>query len=64
MTKEVLHDINRTPEQQPNIMRATQLLHNLGQSLWLDNITRDLLNSGTLNRYDAIVLGCQVGVNL
>ena len=32
-------------------MRATQLLHNLGQSLWLDNITRDLLNSGTLNRY-------------
>jgi transaldolase len=32
-------------------MRATQLLHNVGQSLWLDNITRDLLNSGTLNRY-------------
>jgi transaldolase len=32
-------------------MKATQLLHNLGQSLWLDNITRDLLNSGTLNRY-------------
>jgi len=26
-------------------MKATQLLHNLGQSLWLDNITRDLLNS-------------------
>ena len=24
-------------------MKATQLLHNLGQSLWLDNITRDLL---------------------
>ena len=23
-------------------MKATQLLHNLGQSLWLDNITRDL----------------------
>ncbi len=34
-------------------MRATQLLHNLGQSLWLDNITRDLLNSGTLDRYIA-----------
>src|ERR671919_864239 len=33
------------------IMKATQLLHNLGQSLWLDNITRDLLNSGTLKRY-------------
>ena len=32
-------------------MKATQLLHNLGQSIWLDNITRDLLNSGTLNRY-------------
>jgi transaldolase len=32
-------------------MKATQLLHNLGQSLWLDNITRDLVNSGTLNHY-------------
>jgi transaldolase len=32
-------------------MKATQLLHNLGQSLWLDNITRDLLNHGTLKRY-------------
>ena len=32
-------------------MKATQLLHNLGQSLWLDNITRDLLTSGTLKRY-------------
>jgi transaldolase len=32
-------------------MKATQQLHNLGQSLWLDNITRDLLNSGTLQRY-------------
>jgi len=32
-------------------MKATQLLHNIGQSLWLDNITRDLLNSGTLQRY-------------
>jgi transaldolase len=27
------------------------MLHNLGQSLWLDNITRDLLNGGTLKRY-------------
>src|SRR5246500_4438710 len=33
------------------IMKATQLLRNLGQSIWLDNITRDLLNSGTLKRY-------------
>ena len=32
-------------------MKATQLLHNLGQSLWLDNITRDLLESGTLQHY-------------
>src|SRR6476659_9201597 len=32
-------------------MKATQKLHNLGQSLWLDNITRDLLTSGTLKRY-------------
>ena len=32
-------------------MKATQLLHDLGQSLWLDNITRDLLNNGTLKRY-------------
>src|SRR5499425_1742403 len=32
-------------------MKATQLLHNLGQSLWLDNITRDLLKTGTLKRY-------------
>src|SRR5271166_6092356 len=33
------------------MMKATQLLHELGQSLWLDNITRELLNSGTLKRY-------------
>ncbi len=32
-------------------MKATQLLHDLGQSLWLDNITRDLLDSGTLKQY-------------
>ncbi len=32
-------------------MKATQRLHDLGQSLWLDNITRDLLDSGTLRRY-------------
>jgi transaldolase len=32
-------------------MKATQLLHNLGQSIWLDNITRDLLTTGTLKRY-------------
>ena len=32
-------------------MKTTQKLHDLGQSLWLDNITRDLLTSGTLQRY-------------
>ena len=32
-------------------MKATQLLHDEGQSLWLDNITRDLLDSGVLKRY-------------
>ena len=32
-------------------MKATQQLHDLGQSLWLDNITRDMLDSGTLKRY-------------
>lgn len=32
-------------------MKATQLLHDLGQSIWLDNIKRDLLESGTLKRY-------------
>src|SRR5271165_5368033 len=32
-------------------MNPTQQLHNLGQSLWLDNITRDLLDNGTLKGY-------------
>jgi transaldolase len=32
-------------------MKTTQKLHELGQSIWLDNITRDLLKSGTLERY-------------
>lgn len=32
-------------------MKATQLLHDEGQSLWLENITRDLLDSGTVKRY-------------
>ena len=34
-----------------DIMKATQMLHDMGQSLWLDNITRDLLDRGTLRRY-------------
>jgi transaldolase len=32
-------------------MKATQTLHEMGQSLWLDNITRGLLTSGALRRY-------------
>src|SRR4051794_5549198 len=32
-------------------MKAAQILHNLGQSLWLDNITRNLLKTGVLRRY-------------
>lgn len=32
-------------------MIATQQLHKLGQSIWLDNITRELLTNGTLTRY-------------
>ncbi|HTS24980.1 MAG TPA: transaldolase [Bryobacteraceae bacterium] len=32
-------------------MKATHLLHNLGQSIWLDNITRDLLTTGALSHY-------------
>jgi hypothetical protein len=34
-----------------NGMKSTQKLHEIGQSLWLDNITRVLLASGTLQRY-------------
>jgi transaldolase len=32
-------------------MKATRTLHDLGQSLWLDNITRNLLKTGVLRRY-------------
>jgi Transaldolase/Fructose-6-phosphate aldolase len=32
-------------------MKPTKPLHDLGQSLWLDNIARSLVNSGTLQRY-------------
>src|SRR5271167_23151 len=32
-------------------MNPTKALHDLGQSLWLDNITRDILDNGTLQRY-------------
>jgi transaldolase len=32
-------------------MKATELLHNLGQSVWLDSISREMLDNGTLKRY-------------
>ncbi len=32
-------------------MKPTQALHDLGQSLWVDNITRDMLDSGTLKTF-------------
>jgi transaldolase len=32
-------------------MTTTQRLHDLGQSLWLDNISREMLDNGTLRRY-------------
>ncbi len=32
-------------------MNATEILHERGQSLWLDNITRSLLDDGTVQRY-------------
>jgi len=32
-------------------MTMTQRLHDLGQSLWLDNISRDMLDNGRLRRY-------------
>ena len=46
-------------------MNPTKTLHNLGQSLWLDNITRDLLNSGTLQRYidEFSVTGAPLGIS-
>ena len=34
-------------------MKATEWLHDNGQSIWLDNITRTLLDSGTLQKYIA-----------
>jgi len=32
-------------------MKPTQQLHDAGQSLWLDNITREMLDSGQLQQY-------------
>jgi transaldolase len=40
-----------TRQKDGEAMKATEHLRNCGQSLWLDNITRDLLNDGTLKSY-------------
>jgi transaldolase len=58
LTQPVIHSWNDTRHlinkpRQSNKMKATQILHNLGQCIWLDNITRDLLNHATLNQYIA-----------
>ena len=37
--------------------KATEQLHNLGQSIWLDNITRDLLTTGTLAALHRRIVG-------
>ena len=46
-----------TPTRRGAPMQMTRQLHDLGQSLWLDNITRDLLTTGTLRRYIAEYVG-------
>lgn len=38
---------------QPQTNTNTRTLHDLGQRIWLDNITREMLNNGTLARYIA-----------
>jgi transaldolase len=47
------NDVSRVREKHygPTTMNATKQLHDLGQSIWLDNITRDLLNNGALKHY-------------
>ena len=40
-----------TVEFEVTTLKATQLLYEIGQSIWLDNITRDLLDNGTLETY-------------
>jgi transaldolase len=39
--------------QRRNVMNMTRKLHELGQSIWLDNITRGILDDGTLAKYIA-----------
>jgi hypothetical protein len=39
-------------------MKATQILHDMGQSIWLDNISRDLLRSGSLIAIACLMAAC------
>ncbi len=41
-------------------MKSTQALHEAGQSLWLDNITRALLDGGILARVDTSALASEL----
>ncbi|HEX2977231.1 MAG TPA: transaldolase [Bacteroidales bacterium] len=41
----------KDPIKTRKVMKATQILHDSGQSIWLDNISRGILNDGTLRRY-------------
>src|SRR6185436_14897009 len=45
------HILPRAQRAASDVLKATGQLHRLGQSLWLDNITRDLLSSGALQHY-------------
>src|SRR6516162_3872933 len=44
-------DLLKSGRDRGDNMKATRILHDLGQSLWLDNITRNLLRTGVLRRY-------------
>jgi transaldolase len=44
-------DLLKSGRDKGDSMKATRILHDLGQSLWLDNITRNLLRTGVLRRY-------------
>ena len=43
-------------------MKPTRRLHDLGQSLWLGDSTRDLLSSGALNHYIDELIGDRADV--
>jgi transaldolase len=49
--KAVECDLQKSGRDGGDSMKATRILHDLGQSLWLDNITRNLLKTGVLRRY-------------